>query len=272
MKKSRTFLRLLVFILGFVFLVGISPTEIWGQKKCSKNGAAKRFTFHNATPNPIHIKVVGSDCKEDAGKLLGPGQKIGGSSFVGVVFRVYDLSEKLIKELVLSENNADFKIEIPAESSSSDGSRIEPAEGFLRATNKIRAERNLTPLQLDERLNKACQFLADQMAEVDRGYPVHKMSELGRKKQFRKRNKATQRLKFYGWSETKHFEAAGLDTVADYNLIGEKFARGWAGSKSHSKAFFDKHRTKYNRIGFGVAKAKRGTNRYYACALFARER
>ena len=69
-----------------------------------------------------------------------------------------------------------------------------------------------------------------------------------------------------------HFEVTALDTVQDPNIIGNNFAKLWAFSKTHYKPFLDKDRTKYNRVGFGFAKAKRGTNRYYACAIFGKKK
>jgi uncharacterized protein YkwD len=273
-NKNDLFLKTIQFTLGLMLVFSFNPQTAFSQKKCSKKGKEKTFTFQNSMVNPIHIKSVDDDCREGAGKLLGPGQKIGGSSFTGVVFRVYDLSDNLISEIVLEESKTEYIIEAEENDSTENGVKIDPAEGFLKATNEIRAAKNLAPMQLDKRLNDACQFLADQMAEVDKGYPVHTLSELGRKKEFQKRNKASQRLVYYGWEKrnTVHFEATGLDTVRDYNQLGSKFAKGWTGTNTHDKPFFDKHKYKYNRVGFGVAKAKRGTNRYYACAIFGKQK
>ncbi len=273
-RKNRSSKICLIF-LSLIALLTIHSVTVFAQNKCSKSGDAQKFTFHNATTKPVEIKVVSNDCKEGGGKLLKAGDKAGGTSYTGVVFRIYEFGTgRLISEVVLEKSKPLYTISEPKKSTAKSAIRIKPDEGFLKATNEIRAKRNLSPMKLDQRLTNACQFLADLMAEVDKGYPVHKASELGKKKQYKKRNKAKQRLVFYGWDKknTAHFEATALDTVQEYNLIGNNFANIWANSNTHDKPFFDKHRVKYNRVGFGVAKAKRGTNRYYACAIFGREK
>jgi uncharacterized protein YkwD len=270
--KVKTLFKISVISFVFLVLSATNSTEIFGQRKCTKAGASQKFTIHNATSQPVQIKVVGSDCKEDGGKLLKAGDKAGGKSYEGVVFRVYDiLSGEVISEITLEKTKELYTINEP-NTEIPDEDKIDPAVGFLIATNAIRADNNLPAIELDERLTKACQWFAEVMAEVDRGYPVHKFSELGDKKLHKDRDKASQRLVYYGWDKDNkaHFEVVALDTVNNYNLIGDNFAKIWAFSTTHDKPFFDRDRVKYNRVGFGVAKAERGRNRYYACAIFGR--
>lgn len=270
--RVKTSFQITVFTIIFLAFFSINLPEVFGQKKCTKAGASQKFTIHNATSRPIQIKTVGSDCKEDGGKLLKEGDKAGGKSYQGVVFRIYDpFTNEFIAEITLEKDKELYTIEEP-NTEIADEDKINPAEGFLTATNLIRADNNFPAMQLDERLTNACQWLADKMAVADLGYPVHKFSELGNKKIHKDKDTASQRLVSYGWDKKNktHFEAVALDTVQNYNLIGDNFAKIWAFSTTHDKPFFDKDRVKYNRVGFGVAKAERGRNRYYACAIFGK--
>lgn len=270
--KVKTLLKLSFFSFVFLVFLTTNATETFGQKKCTKAGASQKFTIQNATSQPIQIKTVGSNCMEDGGKLLKAGDKAGGKSYAGVVFRIYSpATGEFIAEITLEKTKEIYTVNEP-NTEIPDEDKIKPDEQFLTATNSIRADNNLPAMQLEERLTDACQWLADKMAEIDRGYPVHKFSELGNKKLHKKRDRASQRLVYYGWDKrnTVHFEVVALDTVNNYNLIGDNFAKIWAFSTTHDKPFFDRHRVKYNRVGFGVAKAERGRNRYYACAIFGK--
>ncbi len=271
MKVKTLFKLVLIATVSLVFFATTS-TDIFGQIKCTKAGESQKFTIENATSQPIEIKTIGSDCKENGGKLLKAGDKAGGKSYEGVVFRVYDIATgEFIAEIVLEKTKEFYTVNEP-NTEIPDKDKIKPTEGFLTATNLIRADNNLPAMQLDERLSNACQWLADKMAEIDKGYPVHKFSELGDKKLHKDKDQASQRLIYYGWDKNNkvHFEAVALDTVKNYNLIGDNFAKIWAFSTTHDKPFFDRDRVKYNRVGFGVAKAERGRNRYYACAIFGK--
>lgn len=276
MKFNKLPISKTSFILFTFFLLFVgSSTQNYAQKKCGNTGDAVKFTIENTTTKPLEIKVVDENCKEVAGRLLKAGDKAGGSSFAGVVFRAYEFpSGKLLSEIKLNTSQSIYKITEPKSSVSDALPKIAPKDGFLRETNSIREQKKLAPMMLDEKLTNACQWFAELMAEVDKGYPVHKTSELGKKSKYKKRNKASQRLVYYGWEKNNkaHFEVTALDTVQDSNLIGNNFAKLWAFSKTHYKPFMDKDRTKYNRVGFGYAKAKRGTNRYYACAIFGRQK
>ena len=266
----KTLCKTVIFLIVFLAHPAIGPADIFAQKNCTKAGQPQKFTLHNATTQNVRIKVVGSDCKEDSGKLLKAGDKADGRSYTGVVFRVYGLATKsFIAEITLEAGKEIYKIEEP-DTEIPDDQKIDPAAGFLIATNSIRSNSSLPDLQLDERLNNACQWFADKMAIADLGYPVHRFSELGNKRLHKERDRAVQRLVFYGWNKKNrtHFEVVALDTVHNYNQIGENFAKLWAFSTTHSPPFFE--RVKYNRVGFGAAKAERGRNRYYACAIFAR--
>ncbi|NNE98909.1 MAG: hypothetical protein HKN25_07800 [Pyrinomonadaceae bacterium] len=269
-KNQRMLISPLLLTL-LVVVFGVSAADVLGQKKCGNTGQTVKFTIQNNTSKPLEIKVVNDDCKEVSGRLLKAGDKAGGSSFVGVMFRAYEFpTGKLISEIKLNAAQSIYKITKPKPTVSLP--TIAPKDGFLKETNLIRAKKNLDPMMLDAKLTDACQWFAELMAEVDKGYPVHNASELGMKKLYKERNKASQRLVYYGWGKKNkaHYEVTALDTVQDPNLIGNHFARLWALSKTHYKPFMDKDRTKYNRVGFGFAKAKRGTNRYYACAIFGK--
>jgi len=273
-NKKRQLMNFCLMCIGLSFFLTSNTLQTFGQKKCGNTGETVKFSIINETTKPLEIKVVNEDCKEVAGRLLKVGDKAGGSSFAGVVFRAYEFpTGKLISEIKLKTSQSEYKIIEPTKDSFEDAVKIAPKTGFLRETNEIRAERKLLPMELDEKLTGACQWFAELMAEVDKGYPTHTASELGKKKLYKKRNKASQRLVYYGWEKKNkaHFEVTALDTVQDPNLIGNNFAKLWAFSKTHYKPFLDKDRTKYNRVGFGFAKAKRGTNRYYACAIFGKK-
>lgn len=275
MKKIKPpRIKLSLICIGFSFFLLAGSLETFGQKKCENSGEAVKFTIQNTTQKPLEIKVVGDDCKEAAGKLLKPGDEAGGNSFSGVVFRAYFIANgELIAEIKLNTSQSIYKITEQEPDSSANTVKIEPRDGFLMETNAIRSEKKFAPVELDEKLTNACQWFAELMAEVDKGYPVHTASELGVKELYQKRNKASQRLVYFGWEKknTAHYEVTALDTVKDYNSIGNNFAKLWAFSKTHYKPFLDKDRVKYNRVGFGFAKAKQGTNRYYACALFGKK-
>lgn len=270
-KEMKTLAKCWAILLGFVIFLSINSAAVLAQKKCSNTGELQKFTFQNATGKPVEIKTLDKDCKEGQGKVLNTGDQAGGTAYTGGVFRVYDFATgKLISEITLEKSKTTYVIEI-AKKEVSPENRINPTEGFLKATNEIRAKKNLPLLQLDNKLTNACQFFAELMAQADKG-PAHTASEIGLGKSYKDRNKTSQRLVYYGWdrNNTEYYEVTALESVEDYNLLGKYFAELWALSKTHYKPFLDKDRVKYNRVGFGVAKAKRGDNRYYACAIFGK--
>lgn len=269
-KVTKLLVKFSTILLGFIVFSAINPA-VSAQKKCGNTGELQKFTFQNATGKPVEIKALDGDCKEGQGKVLNTGDQAGGTAYTGVVFRVYDFATgKLISEITLEKSKTIYKIEIIKKEVSPEN-RISPTEGFLKATNEIRVKKNLPPMQLDDKLTNACQFFADLMAEADKG-PAHKASEIGMGKSYKDRNTSSQRLVYYGWSmkNNEYYEVTALESVEDYNLLGKHFAELWALSKTHFRPFLDKDRVKYNRVGFGVAKAKRGEDRYYACAIFGK--
>ena len=269
--QMKTLTKFSAMLLGCLIFLSAEAGTVSAQKKCNNTGEVQKFTFQNATNKPVDIKSLDANCKEDQGRPLGAGEQAGGSSYTGVIFRVYDLATgKLISEITLEKSKTVYVIEA-AKKQVSPENAISPTAGFLQATNEIRSKKNLSAMQLDDKLNNACQFFAELMAQADKG-PAHTASEIGLADSYKDRNKSSQRLAYYGWDKknTVHFEVTALDTVEDYNLVGKHFAELWAFSTTHYKPFLDKDSTKYNRVGFGVAKAKSGTIRYYACAIFGK--
>lgn len=269
-KEIKTLAKFSAILLGFMIFLSINPAAVFAQKKCKNTGEIQKFTFQNATGKPVEIKALDDDCQEGQGKVLNAGDQAGGNAYTGVVFRVYDFATgKLISEITLEKSKTIYKIEIIKKEVSPEN-RVSPTEGFLKATNEIRTKRNLLPMELDNRLTNACQFFAELMAQADKG-PAHKASEIGLKS-YKDRNTSSQRLIYYGWDKNNNlfYEVTALESVEDYNLLGKHFAELWAFSKTHYKPFLDKDSVKYNRVGFGVAKAKRGDDRYYACAVFGK--
>ena len=182
-KVNPPFISLSLIGISFVVFFFANSVEILGQKKCGNSGEAVKFTIQNTTAKPLEIKVVNDDCKEAAGRLLKPGDQAGGSSFAGVVFRAYEFpTGRLISEIKLKVSQSVYKITEPEKAANENLPKIAPKDGFLKETNVIRTERNLAPIMLDEKLTNACQWFAELMAEVDKGYPVHRASELGKKK------------------------------------------------------------------------------------------
>ncbi len=259
-----------IILLGFTIFLSINPAAVFAQTNCKNTGESQKFTFENATGKPVEIKILDDNCNETPGKLLNTGDKIGGTAFTGTMFRVYDIATgKMISEVKLDKSKTLYKIEIIKKEIPPED-RINPAIGFLETTNEIRADKNLPAMQPNDILTNACQFFAEQMAQADKG-PAHTLKEIGLQKLYKDRDKTSQRLIYYGWNtSTAYYEVTAIDSVEDYNTLGKHFAELWAFSTTHYKPFYDKDRVTFNQVGFGVAKAEKGNNKYYACAIFGK--
>ncbi len=235
-------------------------------ENCSKNSTPRLIFIRNGGAKDIEIRRVSEDCSEQKVASVTPGRMFENKSFADNVYRVYEKgSGKFIEEFVVLPRVSTYIVEAARND--------DPKQGFLETTNKFRSGINLPAFQMDETLTKACQWFAEFMAEEDKGYPVHDVSEIRKDKPFPERNTSAKRLTYFGWDKKNkaHFEVTILDTVSDIKLLGSHFALAWSSSNTHEAPFFDKDRTKFNRVGFGYAKAKSGEIKYYACAIFGKK-
>ncbi|MCB1023036.1 MAG: hypothetical protein KDB79_01515 [Acidobacteria bacterium] len=246
-------------------VVGISK-RIFKIENCSRSGTPREIYIRNGSAEDIEIRRVSEDCSEEKPALVTPGRMFENRSFSNNVYRVYGKgSGKLLEEFTVQPRISTYLVAAQEND--------DPRQGFLETTNLFRSGIGLPAFSLDETLTNACQWFAEFMASEDKGYPVHEVSELRKDKPFPERNTALKRLRYYGWDKKNraYFEATILDTVPDIKRLGSHFALAWSSSNTHDAPFFDRDRTKFNRVGFGYAKAKSGDTKYYACAIFGKK-
>ncbi len=245
-------------------LIILNSKTSYRLRNCSKGGRSRLMYIRNGTAKDIEVRRVDENCKEQKAIMVSPGKQFETNSFANNVYHVYEKgTKKFLDEFVIKPFISTYIV--------NGVSNSEATNSFLESTNILRKGNNLPMVELDERLTKACQWFAEVMAKGDKGRPGHKVSEFLKGKPFPNRSSAKQRLKFYGWNKRAHFEVTALDTIPDTKYLGSHFALLWSSSTTHYKPFFDKDRTKYNRVGFGFAKAKTGTIKYYACAIFGKQ-
>ena len=252
---------------GFLSEISVTDSEDYFKlENCSFNGTPRSIYIRNGTSENIDIRRVDSECVEQFQNTVAPGRQFIQNSFAGNVYRIYDKnSRKLLREFIVEPAVSTYVV--------GDYETSDQAENFLGAANAVRRGENLPELQLDETLNKTCQWFADFMADANKNSPAHTVKELAGKNLYPERNTTAQRLTFFGWDKnnTAHFEATALDTVPDAAKISSHFALLWSSSNTHDAPFYDRDRVKYNQVGFGYAKARTGKIKYYACAVFARK-
>ncbi|MEZ5345621.1 MAG: hypothetical protein R2681_08710, partial [Pyrinomonadaceae bacterium] len=108
LKMNRS-LVLLSLTIAVLCLMSFSASA---QTKCSTVGAIKRFEFENATIRDVDVRTVTENCKENPGKVLTRGEKLGGNAYIGTVFRAYEKdTNRLIREFVLDKAHSNFKVE-----------------------------------------------------------------------------------------------------------------------------------------------------------------
>ena len=245
-------------------IIVLNSKTSYQLKNCSKGGRPRLMYIRNGRAKDIEIRRVDENCKEQKAVMVKSGKQFETNSFANNVYHVYEKgSNKFLDEFVIKPFVSTYIVNAIGNS--------EAANGFLETTNTIRRGKNLATMELDERLTKACQWFAEIMARGDKGRPGHKVSQFLKGNPYPKRNTRKKRLKYYGWKKRAHFEVTALDTVPDTNYLGSHFALLWSSSTTHYKPFFDKDRAKYNRVGFGFAKAKTGKIKYYACAIFGKQ-
>lgn len=244
-------------------IIGKSKTY-YKLENCSTNGRSRLMYIRNATADDIEVRRIDENCKEHSAATVAPGKQFESNTFANNVYRVYENgTKKFLDEFVIRPFVSTYIV---------NGVRHEvAAKGFLETVNNFRRANNLRLLVLDERLTDSCQWFAEFIAGEDQNRLGHSIREYRKDKPFPKRNSSKQRLVYFGWNKKKttHFEVTAMDTIPDVNYLGSHFALLWSSGTSHYKPFFDKHRPKFRRVGFGYAKAKTGTIKYYACAIFA---
>ncbi len=236
-------------------------TKSYKVENCSQAGAPRLAYIRNSTGREIEIHRVAEDCRETPGAVVGTGKQFEINTYANNVFRIYDKgASTFLDEFVIEADKSTYIVK-PVENDT-------PASGFLETANIIRKSRNLPTLAADEKLTNACQWFAEFMANEDQNRPGHTVREFRSDNPHPDRNTTLQRLAFFGWDKKNsvHFEATALDTIPDINVLGGHFALLWSSGTTHHKPFYE---GKFKQAGFGYAKAKSGTIKYYACALFA---
>ncbi len=130
--------------------------------------------------------------------------------------------------------------------------RIYTPEELLAEANKLRAEKGVSPLKLDERLNESAQWKANDMKEFN--YFGHVKPDETRK------DVGTGEPLAYGAArvyDIKREDGKSVCLMASENLqINHDWQNpytndGWSSSKPHYEAIVDE---KYDSTGFGIAK------------------
>lgn len=256
MKKLFTLITLLAAI-------GVLSGSASAQKKCGKKEDDEKYeqTFRNATDKTITVKVIDESCKEHPITIKsGKAGKYDGVH-VGYLFVANIDGEE--KEYTAAYSN--YIITIGVHESG------DAKESFFETVNQIRRGNNLTPFEVDEKLNEAAQWFANLLAEHEADSAGHDAVAAGGP-QYSNMQDVGQRASHFGWKEkTGVAEVVAGDSMPNMpgkNAIGGYFALVWASGTTHYAPFFDIGEQKFNRVGFAVAPAKNTKDKYYAVAVF----
>ena len=111
-RKRKTTIQFLSILFIALAYGSFGSLETYGQEKCSKPGAPMRFAFQNSTTKDIDVRLVTTNCVETPGRIIKPGEQVGGGSSANNVFRVYEAgTSRLITEVTLEASKSAYKIE-----------------------------------------------------------------------------------------------------------------------------------------------------------------
>lgn len=250
-------------LITLIVAIGVLSGSASAQKKCGKKEDDEKYeqTFRNATDKTITVKVYDEKCSEHSLTIKsGKAGKYDGVH-VGYLF-VADVNGE---EKEFKANYSNYIITIGVHESG------DAKESFFETVNQIRRGNNLTPFEVDEKLNETAQWFANLLAEHEADSAGHDAVAAGGP-QYANMQDVGQRASHFGWKEkTGVAEVVAGDSMPNMpgkDAIGGYFALAWASGTTHYAPFFDIGEQKFNRVGFAVAPAKNTKDKYYAVAVF----
>lgn len=245
-------------IITMVFLLAV--TAVMGQDVCSKQtGESMKIHIRNATDKAITVNYVDANCKESSSdEKVEPGRSFTGDVTGGDAFRVRQAgTNNLIQTIVANPSDDTISVGLIKNS--------DPRQSFIQTLNQIRRGRNLPPIELDESLNKSCQWFADLMAKYDKG--GHDAVEIGGGS-FTDMQHPWLRSKKMGYGGDGGTEATSNGGWTDISTLGAERMLGWSSSDTHFRPFLGLEGQMFKHVGFGYAKSAKKPNEYYTCAVF----
>ncbi len=260
-----------------------APAGKSAQDTCTKQlgGNQIKFEILNATEKSFTVNYTDENCREGrSNQQIASGQKFTGSAYNGHAFRVREAgTNKLLETVVVSPSKTFTKIGNVTAQTVKIGPKPtlfelvkdrNPMQGFLKTANAVRKARNLPPMQFDNSLNQACQYLTNAMTKhnkmghnptafVGRGAPDYA--------DYVKMNDPALRMQRYNFKGIPGVEAAGMVETTDVSEIGGSAILQWAMSSTHYRPFLSMDKQEFKYVGFGYTRVP-NTDRYYTCAVF----
>jgi uncharacterized protein YkwD len=241
-------------------LVFASVGATMGQDVCTKQtGESMKIHVRNGSDKAITVNYVDENCKESkSDERIEPGRAFSGDVTSGDAFRVREAdSNNLIQTVVANPSKTSTSIGIVKNS--------DPRQSFIQTLNQIRRGRGLPSIELDESLNKSCQWFADLMAKHDKG--GHDAVEIGGSS-FTDMQHPWLRSTKMGYAGDGGTEATSNGGWADISTLGAERMLGWSSSDTHFRPFLGLEGQMFKHVGFGYAKSGKKPNEYYTCAVF----
>lgn len=255
MKIMKT--NITILVLGvFMFAASVSA-----QNLCTKQSGdtTVKIYVRNATGKSIKVNYVDENCKESVSEeKIEPGRAFSGDTSPGHAFRVReDGTNNLLKEFAVESQDSTFTV--------GNIKYSDPKTGFIETLNRVRAGRNLPPMEYNDSLNKACQWFADLMAQY--GKSGHDAVEIGGNS-YANMQEPHLRIQKYGYIGNGGTEATAEGNWDDITLLGGDAMMGWASSNTHFRPFLGLDGETFKQVGFGFAKSSKKPGYYYTCAVF----
>ena len=248
-------------IIWATALLLIASSAAMAQNVCTKtiDDTAVKLYIRNATEKSISVNYIDENCKESASDdKIEPGRAFEGDTTNGHAYRVREAdSNKLLQTVVADPSNTTVTIGVIKNS--------DPRQSFIQTLNQIRRGRNLPPIELNDSLNKSCQWFAEHMAKFDKG--GHDAVLVGGSS-YANMQHPGMRSKKMGYIGDGATEATGEGDVTDITSLGGDSMMGWSSSNTHFRPFLSQDNQIFKHIGFGFAKSAKKPNYYYTCAVF----
>ena len=271
----------LVMLFGLMSI--LSDNASAQMNVCTKHLGDKQIKFEilNATEKSITVTYVDEKCSEGrSNQQTQPGGKFTATGYEGHAFRVREVgTNKLLDVVVVSPSKMSFKVGNVTAQTVKIGPKPtvfelvkdpNPMQGFLKTANSVRKARNLPPMQFDNALNKACQYLTDAMAKHNKmghdpsAFVIRSSPQYA---EYVKMKDPASRMKHFNFQGIPGVEAAGMEDNADISVIGGSAILSWAMSSTHYRPFLSKDGQEFKYVGFGYTRVP-NTDKYYTCAVF----
>ena len=256
MKNKK--LNLIIWVMMALVL---TASAAMAQNICTKqvDDTQVKLYIRNATEKSITVNYVDESCKESASDdKIEPGRAFEGDTTNGHAYRVREAdSNKLLQTVVADPSNTTVTIGIIKNS--------DPRQSFIETLNQVRRGRNLPPIELNDSLNKSCQWFAEHMAKYDKG--GHDAVEVGGSS-YADMQHPGMRSKKMGYIGDGGTEATGQGDVTNITSLGGDSMMGWSSSNTHFRPFLSQDNQIFKQVGFGYAKSAKKPNYYYTCAVF----